>query len=62
MIGTYRMKGKSYSKDLLKNADAVVITTAHPAFNADDILRDSKLVIDTHNLMRGRTAPHLIRL
>jgi UDP-N-acetyl-D-glucosamine dehydrogenase len=56
------MKGKPYSKDLLRHADAVVVTTAHQSFNPENILRDSKLVIDTRNLMRGRTASHLVRL
>jgi len=40
----------------------VVITTAHQSFPPDEILRHAKLVIDTRNLMRGRTASHLVRL
>jgi len=62
MIGGVRLKGKPYSSKLLHGADAVVITTAHQSFVPEDILRDARLVIDTRNLMRGRTAPHLIRL
>jgi UDP-N-acetyl-D-glucosamine dehydrogenase len=62
MIGTYRMKGKPFSKALLRAADAVVVTTLHQTFDPEEILRHSKLVIDTRNLMRGRTASHLVRL
>jgi len=61
-IGHLRLKGKLWSRGLLKKADAVIITTAHQTFNPDEILRYSKLVIDTRNLMRGKTAPHLVRL
>jgi len=62
MIGHVRLKGKPWSTSLLRSADAVVITTAHQSFPPDEILRHAKLVIDTRNLMRGRTASHLVRL
>jgi UDP-N-acetyl-D-glucosamine dehydrogenase len=62
MIGRYRMTGKPYSRDLLRGADAVVVATAHQAFDAADILRHSKLVIDTRNIMHGQSAAHLVRL
>jgi len=62
MIGSARMNGKPYSSALLRQADAVVITTADQSFVPKNILRDSKLVIDTRNLMRGLTAAHLVRL
>jgi len=61
-IGHQQLKGKPWSIDLLRRADAVVITTAHQSFVPEEILRHAKLVIDTRNLMRGRTAPHLVRL
>ena len=56
------MSSKAYVPALLKNADAVVITTPHSAFDPASILRHSALVIDTRNLTRGLKAPHLVRL
>lgn len=61
-LGNHRLTGKAYSSKLLRSMDAVVITTAHSAFNPNEILNNSKLVIDTRNIMRGLTADHLVRL
>ena len=57
-----RFHSQSYSPTLLKNADAVVITTSHDAFNPKEILQHSRLLIDTRNLMNGLKAAHLVRL
>jgi UDP-N-acetyl-D-glucosamine dehydrogenase len=62
VVGRVRLKSKSWSTNLLRNADAVIITTSHQTFIPEEILRHSKLVIDTRNLMRGLTSPHLVRL
>ena len=62
MVDTHRMKSQPYSKALLRRSDAVIITTAHSAFNPREILTHSKLVIDTRNMLRGLKADHLIRL
>ena len=62
MIGAVRLTSKPYSASLLRSADAVVITTAHQSFVPEEILRHAKLIIDTRNLMRGKTASHLVRL
>ena len=61
-VETRRMRSKPYSIRLLQQADAVVITTAHSAFHAKEIVENSKLVIDTRNMMRGLQADHLVRL
>lgn len=61
-IGNQRLKNKAYSATLLKQADAVVITTHHTVFDPKDILKNSRLVIDTRNIMRGLSAEHLVRL
>jgi UDP-N-acetyl-D-glucosamine dehydrogenase len=57
-----RIHGKPYSPALLRSMDAVVITTGHSTFNAQDILKHSHLVIDTRNITRSLTAKHLVRL
>jgi UDP-N-acetyl-D-glucosamine dehydrogenase len=61
-VGGQRMKGRPYSAALLRRQDAVVIITAHDAFRPKEILKNARLVIDTRNMLRGFTAPHLIRL
>jgi UDP-N-acetyl-D-glucosamine dehydrogenase len=62
MVVGKRIYGKPYSPALLRSMDAVVITTGHSAFNAQDILKHSHLVIDTRNITRSLTAKHLVRL
>lgn len=61
-IGDKQIRGRSLTAKLLHSMDAVVITTAHSRFNPRQILKDSRLLIDTRNLTRGLSAPHLIRL
>ncbi len=61
-IGERKFVNKPYSAKGLKTFDAVVVTTAHSAFNAKEILDHSRLVIDTRNMMRGLSADHLVRL
>ena len=61
-IGRLRLTSKPYGRQMLKNYDAVVVTTAHNTFNAKEILNHSKLVIDTRNIMRGLSSTHLVRL
>jgi UDP-N-acetyl-D-glucosamine dehydrogenase len=60
--GEKHLQSKPYSPALLRSMDAVVVTTAHRAFDAKQILQHSRLVIDTRNMMRGLTAKHLVRL
>ncbi len=61
-VETRQMRSRPYSKGLLQQSDAVVITTAHSVFNAKEILENSKLIIDTRNMLRGHEADHLVRL
>jgi UDP-N-acetyl-D-glucosamine dehydrogenase len=55
-------ENRPYSLGLLKDADAVIITTHHTAFNARDIARHAPLIIDTRNLTKGIESPNVIRL
>jgi len=61
-IGNHVFRTQAYSSTLLKSADAVIITTNHRTFDAKSILRDSRLVIDTRNLMNGLSGKNLVRL
>jgi len=62
MIGSHRLNNQPYSPRLLNSADAVIITTPHSVFNPKDILKHSKLVIDSRNMLHGLNAAHLVRL
>ena len=62
IVGEHKLVGRPYSKDLLHHADAVVITTAHSAFAPKEILDNSKLIIDTRNMLRGLKSDNLVRL
>ena len=57
-----RIAGKPYSPALLRSMDAVVVTTAHRSFDAKEILKHSRLLIDTRNIARGLSSPNLVRL
>jgi len=61
-LGAKRITGKPYSPALLQAMDAVVLTTAHRAFDAKEILKHSRLLIDTRNMTRGLTSKKLVRL
>jgi UDP-N-acetyl-D-glucosamine dehydrogenase len=43
-------------------SDCVVIITDHTGINYQEVLRDSRLVVDTRNALRGTTSKKLIRL
>ena len=57
-ISEYKHKGKIHkgaeklTDDMLKNADIVVICTAHSCFDYDKIQKLSKEVFDTRNAMK----------
>jgi UDP-N-acetyl-D-glucosamine dehydrogenase len=61
-IDGQRFNGKPYSQALLKSMDAVIVTTAHNAFNPAEILQHAPLVIDTRNIAVGSQASNLVRL
>lgn len=44
------------------NADCVVIITDHKDFNYDAVIANSRLILDTRNALRGRSAPNIVRL
>ncbi len=43
-------------------ADCVVIITDHKEFDYDTLVRESRLILDTRNALRGRQAPNIVRL
>lgn len=55
-------KSKPLSDGLLKKADCVVIVTDHSAFNYKSIVRNSKIIVDTRNALKGFNGKHITRL
>ena len=49
------MKSKGYKLQLLQEADCVVIVTDHSAFDWDEISRNSRVIVDTRHVYRGRS-------
>ncbi len=48
--------------DVLENADAAAILTAHPGLDIEEVVRSAALVVDFRGVTRGTEAPNLIRL
>ncbi len=45
-----------------EQADCVVVITDHASFDYENLLSRAKLVVDTRNALKGKTAPNLVRL
>ncbi len=60
-VSSYKFKGvvhqgeKELTKELLENADIVVVTTAHTNVNYDFVQQNARFVFDTKNAMRKIT-------
>jgi UDP-N-acetyl-D-glucosamine dehydrogenase len=48
--------------DALDGADAVVLVTAHPGIDHDEIAREASLFVDLRGITRGVTSENLVRL
>ncbi len=48
--------------DALKDADAVVLVTAHPGIPHQDIAREASLFVDLRGITRGMDADNIVRL
>ncbi|NJD61128.1 MAG: nucleotide sugar dehydrogenase [Deltaproteobacteria bacterium] len=57
-----RMKAEKFSAAALRKADCVVLVTDHDLFDRRLIARESKVVVDTRNALKGRNAGKVIKL
>jgi len=57
-----RMKGEKFSAATLRKADCVVVVTDHSAFDYRMVARESKVVVDARNALRGRNGKKIIKL
>ncbi|HNQ34560.1 MAG TPA: nucleotide sugar dehydrogenase [bacterium] len=56
----FNLRSRSLTPRTLRESDAVVIVTNHSRYDYHDILRHSRLVVDTRNAIPGR-APNLVK-
>ena len=57
----YNLNMTSTPLDNLGQYDCVLIVTDHTDYNIAEIVRDSKLVVDSRNATKGIQAPHVVR-
>ena len=55
-------EAQTCTAEVLADADCCVIVTDHSAFDADMIIGNAKLVVDTRNLSAGRSDPKILKL
>ena len=53
-IGKERFASSPLEKDVIKNADCVVILTDHSKLDYDIIRKNARLILDTRNALKGR--------
>ena len=61
-VGSLKASVVESQAALDRGFDCAVITTPHRAFDYDDIVARSPLVVDTRNALKGRSEPHIVRL
>ena len=62
-IGGIDLKCVAFNKESFKNADCVVIVTDHSDVDYDFVVKNSKLVVDTRNILKGvKDREKIIRL
>jgi UDP-N-acetyl-D-glucosamine dehydrogenase len=57
-----KMKAEKFTAAALRRADCVVLVTDHDLFDCRLIARESKVVVDTRNALKGRGAGNVIKL
>ena len=57
-----RMKAEPFSAATLKKADCVVIVTDHSDFDYRLVARESKVVVDSRNALKGKNGNKIIKL
>ncbi|MBI3316944.1 MAG: nucleotide sugar dehydrogenase [Candidatus Omnitrophica bacterium] len=56
------LESQPLTPSLLRRQDLVMITTDHSAFNYRNIVRHTRLIFDTRNVLKAFQAPHIARL
>ena len=61
-LGDHQFTSASLENGFLSKFDCVVIITHHTSINYKQIVRESSLVVDTRNALKGFREPHIVRL
>jgi UDP-N-acetyl-D-glucosamine dehydrogenase len=57
-----KLKAEKFTAAALRRADCVVLVTDHDLFDCRLISRESKVVVDTRNALKGRSTSNIIKL
>jgi len=57
-----RMKAEKFSAATLRKADCVVVVTDHSAFDYGMVAKESKVVVDARNALKGKNGKKIIKL
>jgi UDP-N-acetyl-D-glucosamine dehydrogenase len=57
-----RMKAEKFSAATLRKADCVVLVTDHSAFDYRMVARESKVIVDARNALKGKNGKNIIKL
>jgi len=57
-----KLKAEKFTAAALRRADCVVLVTDHDLFDCRLIARESKVVVDTRNALKGRNPSKVIKL
>jgi len=57
-----KMKAQPFSAATLRQADCVVVVTDHSAFDYGMVARESKVVVDARNALKGKNGHKIIKL
>jgi UDP-N-acetyl-D-glucosamine dehydrogenase len=57
-----KLKAEKFTAAALRRADCVVLVTDHDLFDCRLISRESKVVVDTRNALKGRSTSNVIKL
>ena len=57
-----RMKAEKFSASTLRRADCVVVVTDHSAFDYRMVAKESKVVVDARNALKGKNGSKIIKL
>jgi len=60
--GKVKMESQTLNRVNLKKQDLVIITTNHSKFDYPMIVRNSRLIFDTRNVLKAFTQKHIVRL
>lgn len=56
------MKSEVLSPEMLGRFDCVVVATGHTAVDYDMVLQNSRLIVDTRNVFKGRSDDRIVRI